>query len=124
LPKTREIITPYDLVERFGYTYSYACKKLSLLKRQSLVMDLGNTPSTYRGQWCLTDKGYRRLYYLSRKLGVPTERKRREWREWYQEEARKPFEEQRVWWIDGVGARMIKEGERSVTLAEAKQMAR
>lgn len=66
----REILTPYDLMEWFDYTYSYACKKLSLLKKQGLVQDLGNTPSTYRGQWCLTDKGYERLYYLHRKTKI------------------------------------------------------
>lgn len=43
---------------------------LSLLKKQGLVQDLGNTPSTYRGQWCLTDKGYERLYYLHRKTKI------------------------------------------------------
>jgi len=65
--KEREIITPHDLVEQFDYTYSYASKKLSLLKKQGLVQDLGNTPSSYRGQWCLTNMGYERLYYLQRK---------------------------------------------------------
>lgn len=63
----REIITPYDLMEWFDYTYSYASKKLSLFKKQALVQDLGNTPSTYGGQWCLTNKGYERPYYLQRK---------------------------------------------------------
>jgi hypothetical protein len=67
--KRREIITPHDLIEWFGYTYSYACKRLSLLKKQGLVHDLGDTPSTYRGQWCLTDKGYERLYFLERREG-------------------------------------------------------
>jgi len=62
----REIITAYDLIERFDYSYSYACKRLSLFKKQGLVADLGNTPSTYRGQWCLTEKGYERLYFLQR----------------------------------------------------------
>jgi hypothetical protein len=64
--KEREIITAYDLIERFGYSYSYACKRLSLLKRQGLVQDIGDTPSTYRGQWCLTEKGYKKLHFLER----------------------------------------------------------
>jgi len=64
--KEREIITAYDLIERFGYSYSYAYKRLSLLKKQGLVDDLGATPSTYRGQWCLTKKGYNKLHFLER----------------------------------------------------------
>lgn len=63
----REIITAHDLIECFGYTYSYSYKRLSLLKKQGLVHDLGDTPSTYRGQWCLTEKGYERLYFLQRR---------------------------------------------------------
>ncbi len=30
--KDREIITAFDLIERFGYSYSYAYKRLSLLR--------------------------------------------------------------------------------------------
>ena len=60
----REFITAYDLMEWFDYTYSYACKNLSLLKKQDLVRDLGNTLSAIQGQWYLTNKGYERLYYL------------------------------------------------------------
>lgn len=119
----KEIITASDLTVRFDYTYSYACKKLSLLKKQGLVRDLGSTPSTYRGQWCLTDKGYERLYYLCCKLGVLTERKRKEWREWQEEEMRKPFRERRIWWVGADGLRMVKEGERGVTLSEVKKAA-
>ena len=119
----REIITAYDLTERFDYTYSYAYKKLSLLKKQGLARDLGNTPSTYRGQWCLTDKGHARLYYLCRKLGVLTERKKKEWKEWVEEEMRKPFKQRRIWWVEAAGPRMVKEGERGVTLSEAKKAA-
>lgn len=65
--KGRKIVTSYDLMERFSYTYSYACKKLSLLKRQSLVKDLGNTSSSHRGQRCVTRQGYNRLVYLQSK---------------------------------------------------------
>lgn len=115
----QEVITPRDLAERFEYTYSYACKKLSLLKRQGLAWDLGNTPSSYRGQWCLTDKGYARLAYLSRKLGVLTQKRKREWREWFQRERQKPFEQQRIWWVGAYRPRMVNVGERGVTLSEA-----
>lgn len=59
-----EIITPHDLVEYFDYSLSYARKRLTLLKKQGLVEDLGDTPSSYRGQWVLTEKEYSRgLFY-------------------------------------------------------------
>ena len=64
--KERERITAYDLMDRFGYSYSYAYKRLNLLKKQGLVKDMGATPSTYRGQWCLTEKGYKKLHFLER----------------------------------------------------------
>lgn len=111
----REVITPYDLMDRFAYTYSYACKKLSLLKKQGLVTILT------RGQWILTQAGYRRLSYLCKKYGVLTEREKREWRAYVKEETAKPFEKRRIWWVESDRARMIKEGERGVTLADAKQ---
>jgi hypothetical protein len=63
----REIITARDLIAYFGYSYSYACKRLSLLKKQGLVHDMGDTPSTHRGQWCLTKKGYEKLYFLQQR---------------------------------------------------------
>ena len=62
-----EIITAHDLMNEFGYSYSYAYKRLSLLKKQGLVHDIGDTPSTYRGQWRLTEKGYERLHFLQRR---------------------------------------------------------
>lgn len=63
----REVVTAHQLTTWFGYSYSYACKRLSLLKKQGLVQSLGNTPSSYRGQWCLTDKGYTRVDFLRRR---------------------------------------------------------
>lgn len=120
----REIVTAYDLMQKFGYTYSYAHKKLSLLKKQGLVLDLGDTPSTNRGQWCLTEKGYARLNYLCRKLGVLSERQKKEWREWLAEENNKPLMERRVWWVDGEKWRLVREGEYGVTLEEAKEAMR
>jgi hypothetical protein len=65
--RKREIITAYDLMSEFGYSYPYACKRLSLLKRQGLVQDIGDTPSTYRGQWCLTEKGHEKLHFLQQR---------------------------------------------------------
>lgn len=65
--RKREMITAYDLMGEFGYSYSYTCKKLSLLKKQGLTDDMGNTPSTHRGQWCLTEKGYKRLHFLQQR---------------------------------------------------------
>jgi len=119
----RGIITHYDLMERFGYTYSYAAKKLSLLKRQGLISNLRDTPSTSRGQWCLTDKGQARLYYLCCKFGVLTDKEKKKWREWLNKEEEKPFEERRIWRVEGYGVRMIKVGECGATLREAKEAA-
>ena len=65
--RKREIITAYDLMGEFSYSYSYACKRLSLLKKQGLTDDMGNTPSTHRGQWCLTEKGYKKLHFLQQR---------------------------------------------------------
>jgi len=65
--RKKEMITAYDLMGEFGYSYSYACKRLSLLKKQGLTDDMGNTPSTHRGQWCLTEKGYKKVRFLQRR---------------------------------------------------------
>jgi len=65
--REREMVTAYDLMNEFSYSYSYACKRLSLFKKQGLVQDLGDTPSTHRGQWCLTGKGYERIDFLQQR---------------------------------------------------------
>ena len=65
--REREMITAYDLMNEVGYSYSYACKRLSLLKKQGLVHDMGDTPSTHRGQWCLTEKGHEKLHFLQQR---------------------------------------------------------
>lgn len=117
----REVIMPYELADRFNYTYPYACKKLSHLKRQGLISNLRETPLNYRGQWYLTDKGYARLRYLCRKLGVATAREQREWREWLEGEIQKPREQQRYWFLDERGMRLIRKGERGVTFSEAME---
>ena len=61
------MITAYDLMNEFSYSYSYACKRLSLFKKQGLVQDLGDTPSTHRGRWCLTEKGHGKLHFLQQR---------------------------------------------------------
>ena len=65
--REREMITAYDLMNEFSYSYSYACKRLSLFKKQGLVQDLGDTPSTHRGQWCLIGKGHEKLHFLQQR---------------------------------------------------------
>jgi DNA-binding transcriptional ArsR family regulator len=117
--ESRESVTPYDLVDRFGYSYSYACKKLSVLKKQGLV-DIFK-----RGNWILTDAGYRRLYYLAEKFGVMTEGQRIEWAAWFDKEMEKPFEERRIWLLDadGLGSKLVKQGECGVTIEEVNKVA-
>jgi len=56
----KEIISPLDLVERFGYTLDGAGSMLSWLKRQKLVIN------DRRGEWTLTDEGISRLIYYGR----------------------------------------------------------
>jgi predicted transcriptional regulator len=117
--ENREIVTPYDLIDKFGYTYSYACKKLSLLKKQGLVENFE------RGNWTLTDKGYRRLYYLAEKFGVLTESQTKESVAWFEKEMEKPFEQRRIWLldVDGLGPRLTKKGEHGVTIEEVNKAA-
>lgn len=56
----KEIIGPFDLVERFGYTRDGAGSMLSWLKSQRLVIN------ERRGEWTITDEGLRRLIYYGR----------------------------------------------------------
>ncbi len=65
--REREMVSAYDLMNEYNYSYSYACKRLSLFKKQGLVEDIGDTPLTYRGQWCLTEKGHGKLHFLERR---------------------------------------------------------
>lgn len=58
--KEKEIISPFDLVNRFGYTRLGAGSMLSWLKSQGLVIN------ERRGEWTLTDDGMRRLIYYGR----------------------------------------------------------
>ena len=56
----KEIISPSDLVNRFGYTLDGAGSMLSWLKSQRLVIN------ERRGEWTITDEGIRRLIYYGR----------------------------------------------------------
>ena len=56
----REIISPSDLVNRFGYSRGGADWMLHWLKTQNLVIN------ERRGEWTITDTGIRRLIYYGR----------------------------------------------------------
>jgi len=116
--ESREIVTANDLMQRFGYTYSYACKRLSLLKKQGLVTILR------RGEWMLTGAGYKRVHYLCRKYELLTEGEKKRWRAWSDKEREKPFEEREIWFVEADKVRMIKEGEYGATLKEAIEVMR
>ncbi len=58
--KQREIISPLDLMNRFGYPRSSADSMLHWLRLQRLVIN------DRRGEWTLTDDGIRRLIYYGR----------------------------------------------------------
>jgi len=58
--KQKEIISAFDLVERFGYTSDGAGSMLSWLKREKLVIN------GRRGEWELTDAGLSKLIYYGR----------------------------------------------------------
>lgn len=75
-----------------------------------------------KGEWVLTKGGYRRLYYLCKKFRLQTRREKREWQAWVEQEIGKPFEQRRIWRVEGVGIRMVKEGESGTTLNEAKSV--
>jgi len=104
----REIVTAYDLMEQFGYTYSSARCRLSQLKKE------GFTERLDRGQWCLTDKAYRKLRYhgvLQRKEAEELRRQRQA--------------EGRVWFIDFGRVRTAKNvNEMLLTFDEAIKIAR
>jgi len=53
-----DVISPLDLVEKFGYTGTGAASMLSWLKRQGLVIN------DRRTEWTLTDRGVSKLSFL------------------------------------------------------------
>ena len=84
----REFVTAYDLMNRFGYRDSSARCRLAQLRKEGFIASFG------RGQWCLTDKAYKKLDYhgvLQRKEAEELRRQRQA--------------EGRVWFID-VGGRV------------------
>jgi len=56
----REIVTPLDLMNRFGYIRGGASWMLTWLKKQRLVIN------DRRGEWAITNTGVRRLLYYGR----------------------------------------------------------
>ena len=98
----RETVTAYDLMNEFGYRYSSARCRLCQLRKEGFIQ-----PLFMRGQWGLTEKGYRKLDYHGMIKKKPDERLRR------QRQA-----EGRLWFIDfGGRIRMAKDdGELTVAL--------
>jgi hypothetical protein len=104
----REFVTAYDLVHQFEYKYSSARCRLSQLRKEGFIVSFD------RGQWCLTDKAYKKLRYhgvLQRKEAEELRRRRRA--------------EGRLWLVDvGGKVRMARnDGELAVaiTFQEAKK---
>ena len=60
--RDREWLTIHDLMEQFGYRYKGAEKRLYRLAREGLA-----TPWIERGQWTLTQDGFRRLEYYEQR---------------------------------------------------------
>lgn len=59
--RDRDFVTVHDLIERFGYKYKGAEKRLYNLAREGLI-----TQWIERGQWSLTQDGYRKADYYDR----------------------------------------------------------
>ena len=99
----REAVAASDLMEQFGYTYSGAHSRLSQLRKAGFIQGLT------KGQWCLTDKAYKKLDYhgiLKRKEDEKERIKRQK--------------EGKLWFIDGGRIRMAKSvSEMLLTLDEA-----
>ena len=56
----REIVTPFDLMDNFGYSRGGASWMLTWLKKQRLIIN------DRRGEWTITDVGVGRLIYYGR----------------------------------------------------------
>lgn len=56
----REVVTAFDLIEEFGYTYNGARWRLKMLVKQRLIKRIG------RGEYCLAEEGYNRLAYYGK----------------------------------------------------------
>jgi len=104
----REMVTAFDLIQQFDYTYISAHCRLSELKREGFIQRIGG------GHWCLSDRGYDKLDHSGVLKGKADETLRRERQE-----------EGRVWFIENNKMRMAKNvGEMLLTLAEAKKAIR
>jgi Mn-dependent DtxR family transcriptional regulator len=57
----RRLVWPYELEEKFGYSFRYVPVLLNRLKRAGLVINMT------KGCWELTEEGYRRLRYYGRR---------------------------------------------------------
>jgi len=107
----REIVTAYDLMNEFGYTYSSARCRLCQLRKERYIQ-----PLFMRGQWGLTEKGYRKLDYhgvLEKELDEPLRKQRQQ--------------EGRLWFIDMGRIRMAKNDAEllvALTLDEAIRIVR
>jgi len=103
-----EAVTAYDLMDEFEYTYSSARCRLCQLRKEGFIVPLGG------GQWCLTDKAYKKLDYH----GVLKRKKMERLRNERQAEGR-------VWFIDSGAVRMAKNvNEMMLTFDEAMTIAR
>jgi len=104
----REMITAFDLIEQFDYTYSSAHCRLSQLKKEGFIQRIGG------GHWCLSDRGFDKLDHSGVLKGKADEKLRRE-----RQAAGK------VWYIEDGKVRMAKNvDEMLLTLAEAKKAIR
>ncbi|GAI96999.1 unnamed protein product [marine sediment metagenome] len=56
----REVVSRFDVVEKFGYTPGGADSMLAWLKREKLVTN------DRKGEWTISDDGLRRLIYYGR----------------------------------------------------------
>ena len=94
----REMITAFDLMEKFDYTYSSAHCRLSLLRKEGFIQRTGG------GHWCLSDRGYDKLDHSG---------------------SLKRQAEGRVWYIEDDKVRMAKNvDEMLLVLAKAKKIIR
>ena len=56
----KDIVSRFEVVNRFGYTLGGADAMLAWLKREGLIIN------DRRGEWTITDLGVRRLMYYGR----------------------------------------------------------
>lgn len=105
---SREMVTAFDLMEQFDYTYISAHCRLSELKKEGFIQRTGG------GHWCLSDKGYDKLDHSGSLKSQADEKLRRERQA-----------EGRVWYIEDGKVRMARNiDEMLLTLAEAKKVIR